>query len=251
MKEQVNQVKTKQQLDAEAAELDRLLAEAVSTKNYDGLADLERRVSALAADRSDLERKEATQRDPVFAALRESGGDLGTQPDHTIVGKTLTGAQANPLWFDQKALQTLHKSLTTGQGVSVKAFSTVDSLIPAQLDPNILPKIHENRLLDYLPVQSISAPSYEIIIHNSTTGAPTPVAEGAAKPELVLNTTPLTLTAIKLACHVGISHESLQDFANFQDYAQVEAMRQLQDVENAQLLSGSGTGGNMSLNGFA
>src|ERR1700726_4847393 len=88
-----------------------------------------------------------------------------------------------------------------------------------------------------LPVQTISALSYEIIVHSSTTGAPTPVAEGAAKPELVLNTTALTLTAIKLACHVGASYEAMQDFFGFQSYIQVEAMRQLMDLENAQLLS--------------
>jgi hypothetical protein len=44
------------------------------------------------------------------------------------------------------------------------------------------------RLLDYLPTQSISAPSLEVIVHSSSTGAPAPTAEGAAKPEVVLNT---------------------------------------------------------------
>jgi HK97 family phage major capsid protein len=83
-------------------------------------------------------------------------------------------------------------------------------------------------------------------VHNSTTGAPAPTAEGAAKPEIVLNTTSLTLTAIKLACHVGISYETLMDFSNFESYAQVEAMKQLEDVENAQLIAGTGTSGSMT-----
>ncbi|OBH43375.1 hypothetical protein A5687_14950 [Mycobacterium mantenii] len=128
----------------------------------------------------------------------------------------------------------------------MKAFSTVESLIPAQLAPGVLEKIHEHRVLDYLPVQAISAPSYEIIVHSSTTGAPTPVAEGAAKPEVVLNTTAQTLTAVKLAAHVGISYESIADYPAFYGYAQAEVMRQICDVENAQLLSGSGSSGNMT-----
>ena len=95
--------------------------------------------------------------DPRYAALRHYGGDAGSQPDPAISGTTL-GAQANPLRLDQKALATVHQAMSTRQSVETKAFSTLDSLIPAQLDPNILPKIHEHRLLDYLPVQTISAP---------------------------------------------------------------------------------------------
>jgi HK97 family phage major capsid protein len=54
------------------------------------------------------------------------------------------------------------------------------------------------------------------------------------------------LTAVKIAAHLGISYETLMDFSNFQSYAQTEMLAQLQDVENAQLLSGSGTSGNMT-----
>jgi HK97 family phage major capsid protein len=92
----------------------------------------------------------------------------------------------------------------------------------------------------------ISAPAWEVIVHTSTTGAPAPTAEGAPKPELVFVTASQTLTAIKLAAHFGISHETLQDFTNFQSYAVVELLRAIEDVENAQLLSGSGTSGNMT-----
>jgi HK97 family phage major capsid protein len=92
----------------------------------------------------------------------------------------------------------------------------------------------------------IMAPSHELIVHSSTTGAPAPTSEGAVKPELVLNTTALTVTAIKLACHVGVSFESAMDYDGFVSYAQGEAMHQLMDVENAQILNGSGTSGNMT-----
>jgi HK97 family phage major capsid protein len=58
--------------------------------------------------------------------------------------------------------------------------------------------------------------------------------------------TSLTLTAIKLAAHVGISYESLSDFPAFLGYAETELTRQLQDVENTELISGSGTSGHMT-----
>jgi hypothetical protein len=64
------------QLDADAAEIDRLLTEAVSTKSYGDLAELERRVTALADARAELERKEACEQDPRYAALRSHGGML-------------------------------------------------------------------------------------------------------------------------------------------------------------------------------
>jgi HK97 family phage major capsid protein len=141
----------------------------------------------------------------------------------------------------------MFNAVQTRQSVQVKAFSTLDSLIPAQLDPAVLEKnVHEHRVLDYLPAQAISAPSYEIIVHSSTTGSPTNVVEGAQKPEIILNTTSQTLTAIKLACHVAVSYESAMDFAGWVGYTQGETIRLLQDVENAQLLNGSGSGGDMT-----
>ena len=54
-------------LDAEAKSMDAALTEAVESKSYDMLGDLEKRVSQLAADRAELEQAEAT-----------AGGDLAS-----------------------------------------------------------------------------------------------------------------------------------------------------------------------------
>lgn len=164
----------------------------------------------------------------------------------TAPGRRLKGRQANPLGFDQDALKSMHSAMENRTTVSVKAFSSVVPLIPAQLQTTIVGQEHENRILDHLPVEPCTAPSLEYIVHSSTTGAPAPTAEGAAKPELVLNTTSATATPIKLAAHIGISYESASDFPAFTGYAQNEMVRQIQDVENAQILSGSGTSGNMT-----
>jgi HK97 family phage major capsid protein len=91
---------------------------------------------------------------------------------------------------------------------------------------------------------SISAPTYEFIVHNFSgdSGAPTPVAEGAPKPEYTPAATSSVVTAIKLAMHTGISYETLADWPQWLAYVQTECFRQIMDLENSQLLSGLGTG---------
>jgi HK97 family phage major capsid protein len=92
----------------------------------------------------------------------------------------------------------------------------------------------------------ITAPSYGFVVHSSSTGAPAVVAEGGLKPDVVLNTTSSIATAVKLAAMFGISHESRSDWPQFLSDANTEMVRQIEDVETAQLLNGSGTGGNIT-----
>jgi HK97 family phage major capsid protein len=103
-------------------------------------------------------------------------------------------------------------------------------------------------LLDHLPVQPIEAPSLEYVVHNSTTGAPAIVAEGAAKPELVFNTESLIATPQKIAAHTSTSWEMISDWNRFVSYVQAELTRQVVSKENSELISGAGTTGH--LHGF-
>jgi HK97 family phage major capsid protein len=236
----MNSIEAKRaQLKKESEDISELITRAIATKQYNKLDGLEHRVTALADAKKSLERQEQV---PAWA---RGAADSGTAP--TVTGKSLTGAQVNPLRLSEASSKTLFDTAQSRGSVKVKAFSTLESLIPAQLDPSVLTKnLHEQRVLDYLPAQAITAPSYEVIVHNSTSGAASPVGEGQAKPEIILNTTSQTLTAIKLACHVGMSYESVSDYSSWQGYIQGEVLRQLQDVENQQLLNGSGSGGNMT-----
>src|ERR1700738_186627 len=180
-----------------------------------------------------------------FGMLRAFGRSLGNDSDE-METKAMTGAQLNPARFSEDSLRVLHKARTSRQSVSVKAFTTIDTLLPAQLAPYPVGKIHEHRVACRFPPTSISAPSYEFIFHSSTTGAPGVVSEGGTKPEVVLNATSSIATVVKLALNLGISYETLQDWPQWFSYCQVEAMKELVDLENTQLLSGSGTGGNMT-----
>lgn len=170
-----------------------------------------------------------------------SGGSLGF-----MVGMKTIASKAAPLDLSEEALRNLHQAVTHKTSFSTKGFSSVDSLLPPQLSPNILGPRYETRLMDRLPVTPISAPVFEYLRHTSTTGAVAPVAEGALKPELVLVMDRVLASVVKLAAHSAVSHESMADFANFTSYVQNELFRQLIDAENRELLNGSGTGGHLT-----
>lgn len=145
--------------------------------------------------------------------------------------------------FPSEQLRRMHQAVLSQSSYRIEArdFSTADSLLPAQLWPSIVGPQHENRLLNRLPVFPLAAPSVEIVVHSSTTGAAQVVAEGGLKPEIVMETQRVILEAQKLAAHSAVSWEILSDWNNFTSYVQGELFRQVVDVENTQLLSGTGT----------
>jgi capsid protein len=157
-----------------------------------------------------------------------------------------TGREVSPLAFDDDSLRALHSAAVSGQSLRIKAFSSPDSQLPAQLYPVPIGPAHENRLLDRLPTMAITAPSMEYIRHSSTSGAAAVVAEGGLKPEIVMNTTPMTATAQKIAAHVGTSWEAISDWSNWTSYVQGELFRQVIDVETSELLGGNGTTGHLT-----
>lgn len=243
----------KAQIDAGFAEVKSKIESAIEKKDYGQLEKLESALDELVQDRKDWEKaSEVAGRSEEYAAKLWGNADFAGAIDEPVRvddERLRKGAEAMPLALSRETRQTLCKAMDRRANVTTKAFSTVDGLIPPGLDTQVLGAIHEGRLLDHLPVQAISTPSYSLIVHSSSTGSPGIVAEGAAKPEIILNTTAETFTAVKLAAHVGISYESQADYTDFVGYAQTELMRQLCDKENAQLLTGTGTSGNMT--GFA
>ncbi|MBZ4620503.1 phage major capsid protein [Mycobacterium avium subsp. hominissuis] len=160
-------------------------------------------------------------------------------------GKQRVGASI----FPTETLKRMHQAVLSHSSYRIEGrdFSTADPLLPAQLWPNVVGPQHENRILNRLPAYPLAAPSVEIVVHAGTSGAAGVVAEGALKPELVFETERVILQAEKLAAHVGVSWEVLQDWFNFVSYVQSELFRQVVDVENSNLLNGNGSG---QLTGF-
>jgi HK97 family phage major capsid protein len=222
-------------------------------------------VAELTAKMARLERehKEVTELQEygshIPAALRGgagagSGRNENGNPDGRFVatppGMRIKGAQAVPLGFDENELRAMHEAVSHRQSYALKtkAFSSVEPYLPAQLQPTVVGPQYEHRLLDRLPVQVIEAPSLEYLVHQSTTGTPAIVAEGAVKPELIFVTEPETATPQKIAAHTALSWETISDWSNFTQYALGEIVRQVVNVENAELIAGPGTAGH--LHGF-
>jgi HK97 family phage major capsid protein len=244
----------RKQLDVEAAEIDGLINTAIETKSYDGLDDIQRRLDELAEEKELLDRHESARKsiasDPRYAAIAASGGDIADQPVKAKEVKRQLGREACPLAFTEESLKRVHEAMQNGQNirikafdpadVSTKAFSTVDPLLPAELFPSIIGKIHEHRLLDRLPVTPMTAPQLTFLVHQSNTGGPPAItAEGATKPDVTLNFVANTITAQKIACTFGLSWETTMDFPQIMGYAQGEVMKQLIDAENSALLNGT------------
>lgn len=158
---------------------------------------------------------------------------------------------AAPIAFSQEQLRSMHNDILASRPgqLQLRAFESPDSLLPSELWPYVIRQNeHELRLLSRLPVFPASAPSVEYIVHNSTTGQAAVVGEGQPKPEILMNTEKAVATLLKLAAHTGVSWEIISDWNNFIAYVQQELILQIVDVENAQLING--TGGGSELGGF-
>jgi HK97 family phage major capsid protein len=215
------------------------------------IADLRALNQRIADETEDLHRMGdpttwpgAAGRDRVPA----TSGRLGAPHTSGRYGVPATAGQLAPLGFGHDEMRRLQGASLRGDPCRLesRAFSTADSLLPATLWPFPVEHIHESRMLDRLPGIAFETPAITFIRHVSTTGAAAPTTEGTAKPELVFVTDALTEPAVKIAGHVGLSYEIINDFESFQQYAGAELYRQIIDQENQQLLSGSGTAPNMT-----
>lgn len=197
------------------------------------------------------------------AALKYAGS-AGSTPDGGFVkrGKDLRDKGRGPsLILTDQQCREMHTKALNGEGVTVRTkdydgtsdlgYSGVglEGQIPAQLAAWITARVHERRIMDRLPSVAVDAPSFEIIQHVSTTGFPEIVAEGTEKPEVKLNTNPLTLPMLKLAAHSALTWEIISDSDRFTSYLQQELPLEIIDVENYELLYG--TGGSSSIAGLA
>jgi HK97 family phage major capsid protein len=217
------------------------------------IADLRTLSARIVDEREELERGQLpTHLAHLGAAHRTNfGSDRTSLVPRFGSGRASapnTAGQLAPLNFPVEEVRRLQTAAQRGENCRLeqRAFSTADSLLPAQLWPYPIEHVHENRLLEKLPGVAMDAPQISFIRHISTTGNPAPTAEGAMKSEIVLNTDALTLPAVKIAGNVGLSYEIINDFEAFHAYAVIELQRQVVDQENQQLLTGSGTAPNMT-----
>jgi HK97 family phage major capsid protein len=162
---------------------------------------------------------------------------------------TTLGRDINPFQIDERTLDLLSKSVKTGQafqvklvedGVTTKGYNTVESLVPAELMPGAVERVHEPRIADLLPTVSSNTLNYEFISDNTTTNTVTGITgEGVAAPDAVLSFGETTLAAQAIKCTFGASYETLADRPSLLGYLTAEVFKQFSDEENSLLLNGS------------
>lgn len=191
------------------------------------------------------------ERNGTLYRSRQKANQFAAGPDEVRGGWAAVQTKGSPPSFalDGVQVKAMYEKAAARESFSVRCKDTLgfnDTAIeqlPPQLAPWITKAVHERRILDRLPTTACDAPSYEIVQHVSTTGAAGVVAEGTAKPEVKLNLNNIVLPMIKLALHSAVSWETISDYDRFTSYLQLELPLQVVDVENQQLLYGTGADG--------
>lgn len=124
---------------------------------------------------------------------------------------------------------------------------TTDGLhIPGERDGEVYgPMRRAMSVRDLLPQRPTAAPSIEYLRGTRTGAAAIQAAEGDAKAELALDFTLHTAPVKTIACWVPASRQALDDSTMLADVIDGELRDALRLAEDAQLLSGNGTGANM------
>jgi len=166
----------------------------------------------------------------------------------TLPGGFLQAGSAPGLAMSEDQLRGLHDAVLSHKSykIEVGLKDSVSSQLPATLMPGITPMRHEpNRIADLIPSTAMGTPVVEYLQHLSTTGTAGMVAAGTTKPSVALNVTKSEARARKIAVTTSINDEDLTDFAAFASYVSSELQRLVIDQENAQILTGDGTGENL------
>lgn len=218
-------------------------AQAVTSNKSLSSAVQMKRLDALAAEQAE---HIATVEIHKRANTLTGGSSLDSSEDSSFGRKSFSGAPK--LNLSLADIKSFHQAAVSRQSYRVESKATdFGTAIPALLLPGVVSKLHEpTRILDYIPNVAMGGPSVEFLAHTATTGTAAMVARGAAKPETSLTIVPTILTARKIAVHSAAPDEILKDFDAFAGYLTLELQRQIADVENAQILSGTGIGENLT-----
>lgn len=182
------------------------------------------------------------QGDALLAQIKAAGNPTPpSQQGHTVLN--LTQDEMKGMYEAAQRKQSFRVQAKAGI-IGYKVASA--ALTQTQMNGTVVGLSHEPaRLLSYIPQKTIESGSVDFLTHSSSTGAAATVARGGLKPELLLDWTPTTLTARKIAVQSGVPDEVLADFGTFLAYLMSELSRSVVDVENAQILNGDGVGENL------
>lgn len=103
-----------------------------------------------------------------------------------------------------------------------------------------------NRIRQYLPAGSTTSNVIRHIRYTGKEGAPGMVAEGGSKPQMDFDFTINDESVRKIATYVRVPEEMIEDIPFLSSFIASQGMVELKLVEDAQLISGDGTGQNLN-----
>jgi hypothetical protein len=191
----------RRELDTEAAAIDAALTQAVATKSFGQMPQLEARVAQLVADREDQDHAEAAHKAAARHPLSQFGAADLADPDAPAVSND----DGKRLHFGTKMAAGL---------VSRKALATSGAAIVGQEfqpDPVALGKPALG-LLDVLPTKGHGSPQYAYLRQSTRTNNAAVVADGGTKPTSVYSVTEIA-NSLSVIAHLseGIPHYWLSD----------------------------------------
>lgn len=205
-------------------------------------------VARLDTIKGDIEaaqqKQDIADGDALMAQLKNAGNPTPAAGQASTV-LNLTQDEMKGMYEAALKKQTYRVQAKTGDA-AISYKTATAALTQTQMNGTVVGTRHEPaRLLAYIPQKTITAGSVDFLTHTSSTGGAATVARGGLKPELLLDWTPTTLTARKIAVQAGVPDEVLADFSTFLAYLTSELSRSVIDVENAQILNGDGVGENL------
>jgi HK97 family phage major capsid protein len=196
------------QLDAESAEIDRLIGQAVATKSYGQLPDLEVRVNQLAADRAGFDQAEAHAKAVSQHPLAQFGMSAASAEDEHQDAP----ADNRRLTFNRKMANGLVRRKTlASNGAAVVG----QEFLP---DPVALGK-PATGLLDVLQTVGHGSPQYAYLRQSTRANNAAVVASGATKPTSVYSVTRVE-NSLSVIAHLSeaIDHYWMADNATLEAF---------------------------------
>lgn len=124
--------------------------------------------------------------------------------------------------------------------------STPGILTPERIPGIVKPGVRTLRVRDLMNRLGTTSNAVEWVKENVFTNAASPTAETVSKPESALTFTIDSSTVKTVAHWIPLAKQVMDDFAQLQGYVNTRLLEGLMDVEDNELVSGSGSGQHLS-----
>ena len=243
LKEQLGAIKNEINAQIEKANNEATSAAGIAEETKSALSNLAEKVNSMAGISQDDYDRLVTD----VKKLRENGGEFKNSKglaERLMEDASFKAFQAReakttaPISMKAAGTMTGAASLTNGTNVSFIEPTRLSTITPLKREA-----FNIRSLFSVVPMTgSIFAYPQETAVD----GAPTPVGEGVVKPQSDNDFEMKEAPARKIAHHKRISEELLNDIPALAGFLQTYGVIELLKVEDTQLLTGTGSGANLT-----